>query len=118
KAFVAAFDATKAGSQSLVYSTFLGGTNGGEGEVINGLAVNSNGDAFVSGSTSSSDFPTTNDAAQAVLKNSSWDAFLSELNPTGTNLLYSTYFGGSCASGDLGSGVALDSIGNPYLAGS
>ena len=118
KAFVAAFDATKAGSQSLVYSTFLGGTNGGEGEVINGLAVNGNGDAFVSGSTSSSDFPTTNDAAETVLRNSSWDAFLSELNPAGSNLLYSTYFGGSCASGDLGSGVALDSIGNPYLAGS
>ena len=117
KAFVAAFDPTKTEAQSLVYSTLLGGTNGGEGEVINGLAVDGNGYAFASGSTSSSDFPTTNDAPQTVLKNSSWDAFLSELNPTGTGLLYSTYFGGSCSTGDLGSGVALDSIGNPYLAG-
>lgn len=118
KGFVAAFDPTQTGSQSLVYSTLLGGTNGSEGEVINALTVDKNGDAFVAGSTSSSDFPTTSGALQTVLKNPSWDAFLSELNPSGTSLLYSTYFGGSCANGDLGNGVALDWLGNPYLSGS
>ena len=118
KAFVAAFNPTVAGSQSLIYSTFLGGTNGGEGEVINALTVAGNSNVFVAGSSSSSDFPATSGAFQTVLKNQSWDAFLSELNPAGTNLLYSTYFGGSCANGDLGNGVALDWIGNPYLAGS
>jgi hypothetical protein len=118
KAFVAEFNPTMPGNQSLVYSTFLGGTDGGEGEVINGLAVDNNGNAFVSGSTSSSDFPTTSGALQTVLKNSSWDAFLSKLNSTGTSLEYSTYFGGSCDNGDLGAGVAIDSIGNPYLDGS
>lgn len=118
KGFVALFDPTKAGSQSLVYSTFLGGTNGGEGEVINGLAVDAGGDAVVAGSTSSSDFPTTADAFQPDLKNSSWDAFLTKINPNGTDLIYSTYFGGSCPDGDVGNGVALDAVGNPHLAGS
>jgi hypothetical protein len=118
KAFVAAFDPTQTGSNSLIYSTLLGGTNGGEGEVVNALVVDGTGDAFVAGSTSSSDFPTTSGALQITIKNSSWDAFLSEINPTGTGLLYSTYFGGSCADGDLGNGVAIDWLGNPYLAGS
>lgn len=119
KAFVALFDPTKTGTQSLVYSTFLGGTNGGEGEVINGLAVDNSDDAVVAGSTSSSDFPTTTDAFQTELKNPSWNAFLTKLNPSGTELIYSTYFGGSCSNGlgDSGNGIALDSIGNPYLAG-
>lgn len=119
KAFVALFDPTKTGTQSLVYSTFLGGTNGGEGEVINGLAVDDNDNAVVAGSTSSSDFPTTADAFQTGLKNPSWNAFLTKLNPSGTELIYSTYFGGSCTNGlgDSGNGIALDSIGNPYLAG-
>jgi len=118
KAFVAAFNSEQIGGQSLIYSTFLGGTNGGEGEVANALVVDGNGDAFVTGSTTSSDFPTTAGALQTVLSNSAWDAFLSEVNPSGTGLLYSTYFGGSCAMGDLGDGVALDWNGNSYLAGS
>jgi hypothetical protein len=118
KAFVGAFNLTLSGAQSLIYSTFLGGTNGGEGEVINALVVSASGNAFVAGSSSSSDFPTTSAAYQTTLKNQSWDAFLSELNPAGTSLLYSTYFGGSCVNGDLGNGVALDWVGNPYLAGS
>jgi hypothetical protein len=117
KAFVAAFDPTQVGSQSLIYSTLLGGTNGSQGEVANALAIDSKGDAFVAGSTSSSDFPTTSDAFQTTLKNSSWDAFLTELNPTGTSALYSTYFGGSCADGDLGNGVAIDLAQNAYLGG-
>src|SRR5438270_1049568 len=117
KAFVAAFDPTHSGTQSLVYSTLLGGTNGSQGEVANALAVDSNGDAFVAGSTSSSDFPTTSDAFQTALKNSSWDAFLIELDTTGASLLYSTYFGGSCANGDLGNGVAIDPAGKAHLAG-
>jgi hypothetical protein len=117
KAFVAAFDPTQSGVQSLVYSTLLGGTNGSEGEVANALTVDSNGHAFVVGSTSSSDFPTTSDAFQSSIRNSSWDAFLAEVDPTGASLLYSTYFGGTCADGDLGNGVAIDLAGNSYLAG-
>jgi hypothetical protein len=117
KAFVAAFDATQSGIQSLVYSTLLGGTNGSEGEVANALAVDRNGDTFVAGSTSSSDFPTSSNAYQTKLMNYSWDAFLTELDPTGAALLYSTYFGGSCSNGDLGNGVAIDPSGNAHLSG-
>ena len=118
KAFVTKFDPAQVGSASLVFSTFLGGTNGGEGEVLNGLVLDLSDDVFTSGSTSSTDFPTTSEAYQIVLKNPSWDAFLTQLNSTGSNLLYSTYFGGICENGDIGDEVALDWNGNPYLDGS
>lgn len=117
KAFAAKFDLTQSGSQSLVYSTFLGGTNGGTGENGNGIAVDSNGDAYVVGCTSSSDFPTTSDAFQSTLKSSGVNAYLSELNPGGTALEYSTYLGGSSEFGDVATSVALDSSPNPYVAG-
>jgi len=116
RAFVAKFDLTQSGSQSLVYSTFLGGTEG-NGEAGHGIAVDSSGDAFVTGDTWSSDFPTTSDALQSTLKSSSNNAFLSELNPAASGLVYSTYLGGSSPSGDYGENVALDSLGNPYVAG-
>lgn len=120
RSFLAKLDVTKSGTQSLIYSTFLGGTNGPNGDVANGLAVDPNGDAFVAGNTSSSDFPTTAGALQTIKKSSEWSAFLSELNPTGTGLVYSTFLSGSCSTlyGDLGYGVALDSLGNAYTDGS
>ncbi|MGA8872804.1 MAG: SBBP repeat-containing protein, partial [Candidatus Acidiferrales bacterium] len=117
KAFAAKFDLTQSGKQSLVYSTFLGGTNGSTGENGNGIVVDSNGDAYVVGCTSSSDFPTTSDAFQSTLKSSGVNAYLSELNPGGTALQYSTYLGGSSAFGDVATSVALDSLTNPYVAG-
>jgi len=118
KAFAAKFDLSQSGLQSFVYSTFLGGTNGSTGENGNGIAVDANGDAFLVGATSSSDFPTTSDAFQSGLKSSALNAFLSELNPGGTGLQYSTYMGGSSASGDVATTVALDPQGNvAYLAG-
>ncbi len=117
KAFAAKFDLTQSGSQSLVYSTFLGGTNGSTGENGNGIVVDSNGDAYVVGCTSSSDFPTTSGAFQSMLKSSGVNAYLSELNPGGTGLQYSTYLGGSGAFGDVATSVALDPLANPYLAG-
>ncbi|MGC1107468.1 MAG: SBBP repeat-containing protein [Candidatus Acidiferrales bacterium] len=119
KAFVSKLDLTQTGAQALVYSTFLGGTDGSEGEVGNAIAVDMNGDAFAAGSTSSTDFPTTSGAFQTALSNSSWNAYLTEMNTTGTNPIYSTYLGGSCTNpGDLGLGVAIDPLGNAYLAGS
>jgi Glucodextranase, domain B/Bacterial Ig-like domain (group 2)/Beta-propeller repeat/PQQ-like domain len=120
RAFTAKFDLTKAGVQSLVYSTYLGGTNGSEGEVANGVAVDANGNAFVSGSTSSTDFPVSADAFQSSVMNDMWNVYLTQMNPTGTGILYSTYLGGSCSAGfgDLGFGVVVDSLGNPYVDGS
>ncbi|MGB7283059.1 MAG: SBBP repeat-containing protein [Candidatus Acidiferrum sp.] len=120
RAFVARLNLTQNGMQSLIYSSYLGGTNGSEGEVANGIAVDANGNAFASGSTSSSDFPTTSGAYQTTVRNDLWNVFLTQMNSTGTGLLYSTYLGGSCSSGfgDLGFGVAVDSVGNAYIDGS
>src|SRR6185437_13518875 len=112
KAFVAKFDLSQSGAQSLVYSTFLGGTNSTSGDDVSSIAVDANGNSFVVGQTSSSDFPTTSDAFQTALKSSGWNAFLTEISPDGTGTLYSTYLGGSSAFGDLAFGVALDSLGN------
>jgi hypothetical protein len=93
---------------ALVYSTYLGGGSG------NGITVDTSGNAYVTGRTASTDFPTTLEAFQTSLKGS-FDAFVTKLNPTGSALLYSTYFGGS----DLDDGVdiAADTSGNAYITG-
>jgi hypothetical protein len=119
RAFAAKFDLSQSGSQSLVYSTFLGGTNGPDGENGEDVAVDANGDAFVAGETSSSDFPTTSDALQSSLVADAWHGFLVQLNPGASDLLYSTYLGGSCSTGigDGALGVGLDSLANPYVTG-
>jgi Beta-propeller repeat/Bacterial Ig-like domain (group 2) len=117
KAFTAKFDLTQAGTQCLVYSTFLGGTNSSSGDDSNGIAVDGAGDSFIVGQTSSTDFPTTSDAVQSTLKSSGWNSFLAELSPDGSSLIYSTYLGGSGSSGDVATGVALDPLGNAYVAG-
>jgi hypothetical protein len=114
-AFVAKWDLTQSGASSLLYSTLLGGTNGASGDLSVSVAVDPSGDAYLTGSASSSDFPTTAGAYQTSIPNSTWAAFVSELNPSATSLLYSSYLGGSCA--DNGTGVTLDSLGNPYLSG-
>jgi len=94
----------------LTYSTYLGGSGGDGG---NSIAVDSSGNAYVTGQTSSVDFPTAG-PLQASL-NGFTNAFVSKLNPTGTALIYSTYLGGS--GNDWGYGIAVDSTGSVYLAG-
>ena len=106
-AFVAKFNA--AGS-ALVYSTYLGGSNGDSGQ---GIAVDSSGNAYVEGVTSSADFLTVN-PFQAT-NHSYVNAFVAKLNATGSALVYSTYLGGS--GGDQGYGVAVDPAGNAYVTG-
>jgi len=106
-AFVAKLN--PAGS-ALVYSTYLGGS--GYDTAI-GLAVDGSGAAYVSGYTSSSDFPTFNPAEWA--NSGGGDAFLSKLNPAGSRLLYSTYLGGSGI--DLGYGVGVDAMGDAFVGG-
>ncbi len=96
---------------ALVYSTFLGGSNNGDGG--NAIAVDSSGSAVVVGQTNSTGFPTAN-ALQPALAGSA-DVFVARLNPEGTALVYSTFLGGD--SEDIGRGVALDAAGNVYLAG-
>jgi uncharacterized repeat protein (TIGR02543 family) len=96
---------------ALVYSTLLGG--GGE-DHANAVAVDSSGNAYVTGSTSSADFPTTPDAFSRSLNGIS-DAFVAKVNATGTGLLFSTVGGGS--NSDRGNAIGVDSAGSVYLAG-
>ncbi len=102
-----------AGGTALVYSTFLGGSGGNEGG--NGIAVDSSGNAYVTGYTNSTDFPTTSGAFQRSYGGGFFDAFIAKINAAGTALVYSTYFGGN--SWDTGFAIAVDSSGNAYLTG-
>jgi len=105
---------------ALVYSTYLGGS-GGQGfygaETANAIVVDTAGNAYVTGETSSPDFPITPGAFQTTNKAVANDtnAFVAKLNPTGAALVYSTYLGGSI--GDIGNAIALDAAGNVYVAG-
>jgi hypothetical protein len=108
-AFVAKLNA--AGS-ALVYSTFLGGAGADAG---NSIAVDAAGDAFVTGSTVSPNFPTTGGALQTAAPGGG-DAFVTKLNAAGSAALYSTYLGGSGA--DVGTSLTLDAAGNAYVTGS
>jgi len=113
-----------AAGSALVYSTYLGGSGSDQG---NGIAVDSSGDAYVTGETWSTDFPTVN-PLQATNKESgaNWTAFVAKLNPAGSALVYSTYLGGSgyysASVGNSGYdeafGIAADSAGNAYVTGS
>jgi hypothetical protein len=95
----------------LVYSTFIGGCMGSE--VGQGIAVDAAGNAYVTGTTTSVDFPTLF-APQKVLNGSS-DAFLLKLNAAGSALVYSTFYGGGAA--DSGVDVAVDSTNQAYFTG-
>ncbi len=95
---------------ALVYSTYLGGTTD---DVANGLAIDAAGNVFITGSTSSVDFPVVGGvqaAAGGVL-----DAFVTEVNSAGTALVFSTYLGGS--GDDVANALALDTSGNIYVTG-
>ena len=95
----------------LVYSTYLGGS---DEDVGFGIAVDAAGNAYVTGETSSTDFPTTAGAAQTTYAGGS-DAFVTKLDATGSGLVYSTYLGGS--DGDIGLAIAVDGAGSAYVTG-
>ena len=106
-AFVAKLSAS---GSALTYGTYLGGSTW---NAANGIVVDSSGDAYVVGATTSFDFPVVN-AAQSTL-NGGQNAFLSELAPSGAALTYSTFYGGT--SEDLAAAVALDPSSNIYVGG-
>ncbi|MCX6563285.1 MAG: SBBP repeat-containing protein [Candidatus Aminicenantes bacterium] len=95
----------------LIYSTFLGDVAADTGLSI---AIDKNGNAFITGATYSTNFPTTSGAYDTSF-NGQHDAFVTKLNPTGTALVYSTFFGGS--SYDQGNSIAVDGDGNVFVAG-
>jgi len=96
---------------ALVYSTYLGGNGDDSG---NGIGADNSGNAYITGYTSSTNFPTMS-PFQPVL-NGSEDAFITKIDPTGSAFVYSTYLGGS--GNDAAYSIAVDSVGNVYLTGS
>jgi hypothetical protein len=92
----------------LEYSTHLGGTGKDEGR---GIAVDGLGFAYVTGTTSSPDFPSLHASAGDF----NWNAFVTKLAPTGNAIVYSAFIGG--ATNDVGTGIVVDSSGNVYASG-
>ena len=126
-----AFDAfvtkVNAAGTAFSYSTYLGGNSGDEG---NGIAVDTSGNAYVTGSTPSTNFPTANAFQPSNSGMERWgqstDAFVTKLNPAGTGLVYSTYLGGNVPhpdafgvyfASDTGLSIAVDASGSAYVAG-
>src|SRR5207247_6425103 len=107
-AFVTKLNAT---GSALAYSTYLGGNSY---DSAYGVAVDSAGNAYVTGTTLSTNFPTAS-PIQATHGGGENDAFVTKLNATGSALVYSTYLGGN--SYDSAQGIAVDSAGNAYVAG-
>src|SRR5205807_9851186 len=85
---------------AILYSTYLSGTNGGSG--VRGIALDSSGAIYVTGLTSSSNFPVLN-AAQSSLAGGVVDAFVTKISSDGSALVFSTYLGGN--GNDQGSGI-------------
>lgn len=106
---------TPAGN-AIVYSTYLGGSGGtgGSPESGNGIAVDSSGSAYVTGVTSSPNFPTRS-ALQTGHAGGGLDAFIAKFSPAGTGLVYSTYLGG--IGFDTATSIAVDGVGTAYVTG-
>ncbi len=103
---------------ALIYSTFVGINtpvpNTDPFDKANAIAVDSSGNAYITGQTVSQNFPVTNTAFQ-TFPGSRLDAFVTKLNPNGTALVYSTYLGGN--GDEIGRDIAVDSGGNAYVTG-
>jgi hypothetical protein len=99
---------------SLVYSTYLGGSSTENSVNRSGIAVDSEGNAYVTGDTTSTDFP-LKDPIRSSNTGIEFDAYVSKIDPTGTAFVYSTYLGGD--EDETGVGIATDAAGNAYVAG-
>ena len=117
-AFVIKLDA---GGRGPIYSTYLGGSNttANPGETYAqeggyGIAVDRDGNTYVTGTARSADFPTIS-APHPDFSSGVYDAFLTKLDFSGGGPVYSTYLGGS--GWDNGTGLALDEVGNAYVVG-
>ena len=116
--FVSKIDAT---GTILVYSTYLGGVLDDSGL---GIAVDIPGNAYITGFTLSGDFPVVNALQPRRASPDGSDAFISEIDPSGSSLIYSTFLGGSSCGGGFcggvdttGLGIAVDFHGNAYVVG-
>jgi hypothetical protein len=120
---VPAYDATKPLiiDPTLAYSTYLGGS-GNENSItippslLSGITVDSLGNVYVTGNTTSTDFPTMTPFQPHLNGAGTISAFVAKLTPDGSALVYSTYLGGT-GSANYPTGIAVDSLGNAYVAG-
>jgi Beta-propeller repeat len=110
---IALFDVTQSGTQSLVYSTYIGGS---QNDVVRGVALDPQGNLLITGYTLSRDFPVTSDAAQFAYGGNG-DVFVTAVNAItpASFFRYSTFLGGS--DGDVAYAVASDPSGNIYVTG-
>lgn len=98
---------------TLSYSTYLGG-GGTDAFLSGGIAVDSSGNAYVTGVTDSVDFPTANPLQREM--SGGTEAFVVKLDSTGTTAIYATYLGGD--GDDAAADIAVNTAGNVYIAGS
>jgi len=108
-----AFAAKLNASGALLYATYVTGSCG---SYAYGLALDSAGDAYLAGETTSPDFPVTQNAMTAMFTGGISSGFVSKLSPGGDQLLYSSFLGGGNLS--AAHAITLDGAGNIYLAGS
>jgi hypothetical protein len=101
---------------ALPYSTYLGGSRR---DACTAVAIDREGNAYVTGTAMSNDFPVTPDSLQAFLRfgvtSPPIDGFVAKLNASGTRLVYSTYFGGN--GNEIGTAIAVDAAGSAYVTG-
>src|SRR5205807_2412693 len=121
---VAVVTKLNAAGTALVYSTYLGGSGRDSGASI---AVDSSGNAWITGSTGSTNFPVTANAFQSANAanrgnclfeyDHCTDGFVTKLSAAGNSLVYSTFLGGNSYVNDAASSIAVDSNGNGYVTG-
>jgi len=100
---------------AIAYSTYLGGSSGEDYRDRVDIAVDGQGNAYVTGFTTSTDFPTQNPFQPTRNGDSDSDIFVSKFNSTGSALLYSTYLGGTRS--EFGGSIAVDGLNNAYVTG-
>ncbi len=111
-AFVAKIDRNRSGAAALLYSTYVGGS---ADDNCWGVAADSSGNAYITGVTTSTNFPTL--AAIQPNKKGTWDAFITKLSTSGatTSIIYSTYLG--TFHGTRGFDIQVDGNGAAYVFG-
>jgi hypothetical protein len=110
--FVAKFNPSLSGAASLVYFTYLGGSMA---DSANAIALDSNLNVYVTGSTVSADFPSVGAVFQPTYGGGNSDAFVTKIDPSGASIIYSSFLGGS--NSDVGYGIAVDTDDSAYVAG-